>query len=155
MQHLGWGRAVHGLFLGTALILLVFVSGCGEQKGWLKTYQVKGKVQVDGKAVKGVVLTFHPRNQNPERTHFASGKTDENGEFVLTTFKPDDGAPAGEYDVTIIWPKRKNPLTLSWEGDKLNGHYATKEKAGIHITIEEQDQELPPFELSTEGPKKK
>lgn len=136
-----------------ATLISVLSLGCSKP-GWLETYPVKGIVRVDGKPAKEVMLTFHPREQTADRPYTPSGKTNENGEFSLSTFVTDDGAPAGDYDVTITWPVRYNPISTLWEGDKLKGRYDKKESAAFHVTIEKKPQELPPFELATTGPKK-
>lgn len=151
MRHSNWG-AVRGL-LAVGLLMLVGVWGCSKP-GWLKTYPVKGVVLVDGKPAKDVMIAFHPREKQEDRPHLPSGRTDEKGEFQLSTFVTDDGAPEGLYEVTIIWPERYNPISTLWEGDKLKGRYATKEKTEFRgIKIEAKPQELPPFEVSTTGKK--
>jgi hypothetical protein len=140
--------------MGACFVLLALViAGCSKP-GWLETYPVKGVVRVDGKPAKDAMITFHPREQTGERPYIPTGKTNENGEFTLSTFVADDGAPAGEYDVTITWPVRYNPISTLWEGDKLKGRYEKKQNSPFHVTIEKKPQELPPFELSTTGSKK-
>ncbi len=148
MRQFGW-RPARGL-LGAVVLLAVLQAGCGGP-GWLKTYPVKGVVRVDGKAAKGVFVTFHPRERVGERPYIPSGQTDENGEFKLSTFETGDGAPPGEYDVTVTWPVRFNPISTHWEGDQLNGRYAKKEDSAIRITVEKKPQELAPIEVSTSG----
>jgi hypothetical protein len=153
MGHDDWGRTVRGL-CGVAFgVLAVLLAGCGK-KGWLETYPVKGTVLVDGKPAKDVMLTFHPKEQMGDRPYIPSGRTNDNGEFNVSTFVTDDGAPAGEYDVTIVWPVRFNPMSTLWEGDKLNGRYSNKANTTLRVTVEKRPQELPPFELTSAPPKK-
>jgi hypothetical protein len=66
---------------------------------------------------------------------------------MVTAYSP-DGAPSGEYAVTIVWPVRHNPISTLWEGDRLNGRYADKAKTTLRITVEKQPLQLPPFELT-------
>lgn len=146
--HDGWDRKSHGLLM-TALTFLVLFSGCGKSDR-IPTYKVTGKVLVDGKPAKHVILKFHPRKQDSEKPYVPNGLTDESGNFSLATYEKGDGAPAGDYDVTFIWPERKNPISTMWEGDQLNGRYATKEKAKTQVTVAEKDQKLSPFKLSSE-----
>jgi hypothetical protein len=129
------------------LALLIVASACGK-RGWLETYPVTGTVLVDGQPAKDAMLTFHPKEMVGDRPYLPSGRTNENGEFSLATFVAGDGAPPGEYTVTIVWPVRHNPISTLWEGDKLNGRYADKAKSTLKVTVEKQALQLPPFELT-------
>lgn len=86
-------RYLSALCLFVALIL---VSGCGEGGG-AATVKVKGVVMAGGKAVDGAVITFYSKSGGEA----ASGRTDAEGKFQLTTRKPNDGAVPGDYIVTV------------------------------------------------------
>lgn len=83
------------LIAGWALSLCVLVPGCG-QPG-IGAIPAKGTVLVDGKPMEGVMVIFHP--DQGERA--ASGKTDANGEFKLTTELANDGALPGSYKISV------------------------------------------------------
>jgi hypothetical protein len=74
--------------------LLVFVAaaGCGG-----KTAKVEGVVTLDGTPLQGATVTFVP--DNGERQ--ASGLTDADGVFHLSTFNTGDGALPGTHKVTV------------------------------------------------------
>jgi hypothetical protein len=57
-------------------------------------------VLLDGKPVSGASIQFVPQEQGRD----ATGTTDQNGEFVMSTFQPRDGVVAGEYKVVISPP---------------------------------------------------
>lgn len=86
-------RYLSSLCLFVALFL---VSGCGEGGG-ATTVKVKGVVMAGGKAVDGAVITFYSKSGGEA----ASGRTDAEGKFQLTTRKPNDGAVPGDYIVTV------------------------------------------------------
>jgi hypothetical protein len=86
-------RYLSSLCLFVALFLL---SGCGEGGG-AATVKVKGVVMAGGKAVDGAVITFYSKSGGEA----ASGRTDAEGKFQLTTRKPNDGAVPGDYVVTV------------------------------------------------------
>jgi hypothetical protein len=153
MRYGSWWRGVRGLFGAALAALVVVLVGCGK-KGWLETYPVKGTVMVDGKPAKGATVSFHPKEVIGDKSYIPTGQTNENGEFSLSTYMTDDGAPAGEYDVTVVWHVRYNPISTLWEGDKLNGRYADKTKTTLRVTVEKQPQQLAPFELSSGSTKK-
>jgi len=152
MQCVDWRRAAGALSATTLAALVVVLAGCGK-KGWLETYPVKGTVLVGGKPAAGAEITLYPKEVTGDRPYTPNGKTNDSGEFALSTFLEGDGAPAGEYDVTVVWPVRHNPISTRWEGDKFGGRYADKAKSGLRVTIEKQPQQLPPFELTAPAKK--
>lgn len=84
-----------------ALIPLFVLFGCGS-KGpkeieRMKTVPVSGTVTLRGKALADASVVFTPTDGkvNPR------GTTDESGNFKLSTYGTDDGAPVGTYKVTV------------------------------------------------------
>src|SRR5262245_12374499 len=71
--------------------------GCGQGK----TVKVEGVVTLDGKPLPAATVTFVPDGNG----RAASGRTDQDGIFRLTTFRTDDGAVPGEYKVTVVVDK--------------------------------------------------
>jgi hypothetical protein len=92
----GWGPTV-------ALLLTAFSSGCG---GGI--HPVEGTVVWgDGspaKELEGSQVVF----DLPEKHTSARGIIQADGTFRLTTTRPNDGAPAGEYQVGVI--ETRKPL---------------------------------------------
>ena len=81
----------------------------------------------------------------------ASGTTDENGKFSLTTYDKGDGAPAGKYNVGISASgggfKRKAPLKKKADPDPFKGRFSNPKTSKIHARVEEKRNDLPPFNL--------
>lgn len=71
--------------------------GCSRHPGRPETYPVTGKVTYKEQPVAGASVAFLA----PGAPTFAVGKTDDAGNFTLTTFEPDDGAVAGNHVVTV------------------------------------------------------
>jgi uncharacterized GH25 family protein len=65
---------------------------------------VKGRVMFDGKPVKNAAVTFAPigAEGRKETGKPATGFTDENGNFELSTFKNYDGALIGQHSVNVV-----------------------------------------------------
>jgi hypothetical protein len=82
--------ALCGLFL-TALTLTTF--GCAKAN----LIKVEGVVTLDGKILPGATVSFMPVGAGRP----ASGRTDRDGSFRLTTFQTDDGALPGDYIVVV------------------------------------------------------
>jgi hypothetical protein len=81
-------------------LMLLMAIGCGSEKAADRpeTYPVVGTVTLDGSPLEGAVVTLVTDSAGGRG---ATGKTDESGQFVLTTFEPGDGAISGTYQVKI------------------------------------------------------
>lgn len=131
-----------------ATLLAVALAGCSRE-GRPKTSPVSGKAVVNGKAVEGLSLTFHPLDQ-PNNTVPGTARTRADGSFEVTSFLPGDGAPPGEYVVTVTWPDRyaTNPGGQEYPvGDRLGGAYSRKDGTPLKVTIREGENRLDPFDL--------
>src|SRR5215469_10609192 len=93
-------RSKFSLFCALASSLLL--CGCSGGGSSLKTVPVKGKVTYKGAPLAGASVSF--LNQDPAG-RAAGGKTNEQGEYTLTTMesgtKMAQGALPGEYKVAI------------------------------------------------------
>jgi hypothetical protein len=81
--------------------LILVCGGCAEHEE-MPLFPVKGKLLIGGKPTKGVLVFLRPLNPAAGATPvMPSGVVQEDGSFCLTTRKASDGAPAGEYIVTL------------------------------------------------------
>jgi hypothetical protein len=82
--------------LGVSFLL----TGCGGSetvKGRPQVFAVNGKLTYKGQPVKNADVTFVCKDQ--DRSAF--GRTNDQGEFQLTTFASNDGAVAGKHTVVV------------------------------------------------------
>jgi hypothetical protein len=86
-----------------AAIVAVCVVGCTKSE----TVSVTGTVTLKGKPAEQAEVLFNPKSNG----RLATGVTDAEGKFKLSTAKPDDGAVPGEYVVTLAeyYPPDKPP----------------------------------------------
>jgi len=82
-----------------SLLLAAGLVGCGGSR----TSAVEGVVLLDGKPLVGAAIQFVPQETGRD----ATGETDKNGEFVMSTFNPRDGVVPGDYKVVIAPPVAK------------------------------------------------
>ena len=139
------------------ILLLVWVALAGlftscAKKGGSKTcFPVKGQVLFKSQPVVGALVVFEPATKSDPHWPSATGITDEEGRFSLTTYEEDDGAPAGEYNVGISGNgggfKRKAPLKKKSEPDPLQGRFSNPRTSKIHARVEEKRNDLEPFNL--------
>jgi hypothetical protein len=130
-------RIAAGLF---ALVL----AGCGGTAGRPEPVPAGGKVTYKKTTPPaGALVVFHPTDAEFEKRiggkPFATVKDD--GTFVLSMYATDDGAPEGEYGVTIDWQKRPKELKLSLGGEGgggasvLNPKYSSPAKPFTKVTV--------------------
>jgi hypothetical protein len=84
-------RVLLGPFLFAAISMAL---GCSN----VKVIPVEGVVTLDGKPLPGATVSFMP----VEAGRSATGQTDADGNFRLTTFRTEDGALPGEYKVIVV-----------------------------------------------------
>lgn len=84
------------------LFAVTVFSGCGgsDTSGREATYKISGKVTFGGSPLAGATIRFFP--EAGQRS--AMGFTNNDGEYVLTTYEYGDGAMAGAYGVSIQKP---------------------------------------------------
>ncbi|RCS44632.1 hypothetical protein DTL42_17065 [Bremerella cremea] len=127
------------------LLTTVTQLGC-QQESSLAVYPVRGTLTVNGEPAQGAILGFHPTQGDlDERGTIPAGKVKQDGTFAVSTFDVEDGAPAGEYKVTVFWPQfpgRDDP-----GDDRLRGKYALPAKSTTKVTITPGENKLPPIEL--------
>lgn len=143
----GWRFHTRRVLAAVGLATMAVV-GCGEAgPARVPLHRVLGKVLVDGQPEAGVEVRFRPADAPDSLDALVPyGRTDEQGNFVLGTYDPEDGAPAGRYKVTLFWPDR--PPGPQHPEDRLGGVYATAERTSLEATIREGEQTIPTFEVA-------
>jgi hypothetical protein len=66
-----------------------------------RTYPVRGTVVLDGCPVPDAMVVFYSGGAGKKLTRAGDGVTEADGSFALSTYGAFDGAPAGEYVVTV------------------------------------------------------
>jgi len=81
-----------------------------------------------------------------------AGALDESGQFTLSTYGSRDGAPTGEYFVTVEWWQARQ--TKLRDGDdsppinRLPARYADAHGSKLRVQVTEGTNELQPFRLT-------
>jgi hypothetical protein len=137
-------------FLLVFSLLTLAPVGCGQAGQGPRLYPVKGQVFLKDKPATGARLVLVPVDD--PKAEKPSAIVDENGSFQLATRQPGDGAPAGEYFVSITWIERRKIDTRKEDDtqqfvDKLGGRYADPKASKLKVKISEGPNDLPPFKL--------
>jgi|SRR5215831_15610996 len=114
-------------------------------------YPVHGYVfDANNKPASGALVVFHPLEGDAGDRDKPRAFVAEDGSFALTTYEKEDGAPEGEYVVTIEWrPKSANPFDANKQKpDQLKGRYSDAKKSKLRFKIDrKQDNMLEPIRL--------
>ena len=142
---------LRGLKNGTAVVAALACAACaGSGPGsapdaGIELHQVKGSVLASEKPVEGVEVRLYPLNQLYDNSApHPYGKTNKEGQFQLRVGETSEGAPAGQYLVTLVWPG-------SGGKDRLGGTFAEPEGSGLTAVIEDRATNLPPFRIGSPG----
>jgi hypothetical protein len=128
----------------------LLLSGCqGTESSPALPYE--GEVKINGKPISGAMVVFHSKKTG-EQVVSPSGTTDETGKFRLTSNKEFDGAPAGEYAVTITWFKPVTPGNKVREGDGVVQNYlpaylANPQTSGLVASVQKDLSQTKSFDL--------
>lgn len=125
--------------------------GCANDDYGPAIHPVSGKVLVDGRPAAKARVTFHALDASAGGESLPTmAIAEQDGAFRPSTRFSYDGAPAGSYAVTVVWPKIVIDHGEEIEGpDQLRGKYGDPARSGLKVTIKEGENALPPFELKT------
>jgi len=88
-------------FAGWLLALLAVVcAGCS--KSGPRLYPVHGKILFEGQPARGATLVLHALGNSAPNGIKPRAFVDRDGAFEVFTYAAGDGAPAGEYAVTVV-----------------------------------------------------
>ena len=147
-------RALIALRCAVAVVTLSLMGCGGSGPNFPKVHEIKGTVLVNGQPAQDVQVTLNRiSTEKLAVPTVPRGVTDPKGEFLITSYNADDGAPDGDYVVTIEWREATGIMKKDFDGvDRLGGAYSKVDKnkgtPGFAIKVEGKPQELPPFKLT-------
>ncbi|MGQ9506150.1 MAG: carboxypeptidase-like regulatory domain-containing protein [Thermogutta sp.] len=152
------------LMVAVSMLVPVFWIGCARGPAKPKTYSVTGTVTLNGQPVEGATVVFVPKaavqaapgQATESGPRVATGETDAQGRYQLSTFSKGDGAVPGEYLVKVFkYPKQQNPVGTPGGAEKeeyqppaenvpppatprnlLPERYANENTSGLSFTVE-------------------
>lgn len=140
-------HAIRTPILVACAAISCIVIGCGPSGPAL--YTVKGKVTVNGKPAAKAVVFFHRKGKTDVNEHTPFGKANDDGSFSISTTPDQEGAQAGEYVVTVIWPDMTKPEDSNGgRPDALHGLYDKVASSKLTATVKPEPNTLAPFELT-------
>jgi hypothetical protein len=121
--------------------------GCSKSESHVPVHPVVGEIKFQGQPAAGAFVSLHPQNAaegvpNPRAT------VAKDGSFTVSTFEGNDGAPEGDYVVTVQWykPVRQGP-DLVGGPNVLPPKYSSATSSDIKIHIAAGENRLKPIQL--------
>jgi hypothetical protein len=154
----GWGKLRTTIAIAWALLTALACSSCNRGK---TPYPVRMQVFFAGQPATGALVVLHPVDDTSPAAIRPSGYVDADGGLKLMSYNAatrttGDGAPAGEYIVTIAWLPvdvkeylSKHPT--SQLPDKLQGRYSQPDSSTLRAKVLPQPTELPRIDLKKDG----
>jgi hypothetical protein len=114
-------------------------------------FPVKGKVTFEGEPAAGAFVVFNPKAAPKAGAEgFTPRATVQaDGSFSLTSATEGDGAPAGDYAVTVQWTRPvKQGSDLVAGPNVIPRAYGTPATTPLQVTVKESDNALEPFAIA-------
>lgn len=133
-----------------AILALVCLAagGCGDVlSDRVAVHPVKGSISFQGQPLVGAFLSLHSKGTPPD-SPAPRASVNPDGTFELSTYEGSDGAPEGEYVVTVKWYK---PVKV--RGEFVSGpnalplKYSNPQSSDIEVKVASGENQLPPIQL--------
>lgn len=146
--------------LAIAFCSLTLAASCGrskampEIKGKLPVVPVQGKLMLNGQPVAGADLMFYPVGGFPQGSSsiLPRARTNEDGEFGVSTYGVTDGAPLGKYRVTASWKMAGDGRVSREQQDdsdeKLPELYQNPKSTRLRVEVKEGEENVQTLEIS-------
>jgi tetratricopeptide (TPR) repeat protein len=135
--------------VAAALILLVVLGPKLFGNGRVRVYRAGGKADFEGKPMAKATIILHPVEARSVPFPLPCATVQEDGTFILGTYRKGDGAPEGEYKVTVQWvvatPRNRFPTNV------LPPKYSDAQSSDLTVRIKSGSNALPPFQFTRAG----
>lgn len=141
-----WVRVGFLILAGVGFLVAMSFPPAGPE-----AHPVRGQVLFDGQPLPQASVVFHPLSEEMPAVVRPSGQAGEDGFYTLSTYRSGDGAPAGEYAVTV----ECHPLIDTYDlpgsvpgPNLLPRRYSRPETSPLRVRVAPGNNELPPLELT-------
>jgi hypothetical protein len=132
-----------------ALFAAAVIAGCNRSGGSrVATIPAKGSITYQGQPMSGAFLALHPKSGTRRDVPTSTAVVRPDGSFQLSTYDSADGAPEGEYVVTVQWHKLvKSGSDYQPGPNLLPQKYSDPAASDATVKIASGQNELPPIVL--------
>jgi hypothetical protein len=136
---------LRGMFL--ALAVMAVGCGQGDVAPPVAVHPAQGKITFKGQPTHGATVTLHPKTPTDD-VPVPRATVDKTGAFKISTFAPGDGAPEGEYTVTVFWYKPIGTgLDVTPGPNVIPVKYTKPESTDIVVKIAAGQNDIPAIQL--------
>jgi hypothetical protein len=128
--------------------MMGLISGCGDaQPHRVATFPVHGRITYKGQPIPGAFVTLHPKtplgNVPAPRAIISS-----DGSLKVSTYDGGDGAPEGEYVLTVQWYKPiKNGQDVVPGPNVIPKKYSSPRTSNLIVRVVASENKLEPIQL--------
>ncbi|MBL8824140.1 MAG: hypothetical protein JNJ77_16260 [Planctomycetia bacterium] len=129
------------------ILITVVISLAGCSRARPEPHPVAGKVLFNGRPIADAMVTLHSVKNDVTPMPIAYTRAD--GQFDVSWLKQGDGAPVGEYAVTITWRQlvQRGEEKERSGRNQLPAHYADPQKTPWRCIIKPGKNVLPVHEI--------
>lgn len=136
------------LSIALSLLTPLGLVGCGDSAPLaVPTYPVEAPITFQGKPTPGAFIAFHPVMPS-EDVPAPRGVVTREGQLQVSTFNGGDGAPEGEYVVTVQWNRlvRRHGEIVAGP-NVIPRKYSSPQTSNLRVRIAAGDNKLDPIRL--------
>jgi tetratricopeptide (TPR) repeat protein len=133
---------------GLLLLYFFFPHNLFGNSDKVRVYPAQGTVELDGQPLAGAAIFLQPLEGTNPKVPRPRATTQEDGTFELGTYHDDDGAPPGEYKVTVQLFSRQDARHGGQTLNFLPARYARPETTDLTLQIHEGENKLPVLKLT-------
>jgi hypothetical protein len=143
-------RLAYGL--AATAIALTFI-GCGRPIGDRgELYPAEGQVLLNTAPLAGALVVLYPQGLPDAKAIPSRAQTGPDGRFRVSTFGTADGAPNGEYAVTVVqYPWQQDGSGWVAGPNALPAKYASPKTTDLRVQIGPDKDKLPALVLASSG----
>ncbi len=134
------------------LSALVFRPSLFGNTNRVRVYRTQGTAVCDGQPMPNATVYLHPIGGAAPDVPRPRAVVRDDGTFVVGTYGKDDGAPPGDYKITVEWfapgEQKNNPRGPQ---NVLPAKYARPDTSDLIVHVEAGDNQLPPIRLNRAG----
>ncbi|MDX1928353.1 MAG: hypothetical protein SFV81_17630 [Pirellulaceae bacterium] len=140
---------IAGSVLIGGLLLLTGLVGCGKGKDpWEVTHPATGVVNFKGRPIVDAELTFFPEDKSAPDSVRPKAKSTAGGKFEVWTYVQGDGAPAGNYKVTVVHNEvAVSKDTIVAKPNDLPEKFSKRDTTDIQVQIVAGKNEIPSIDI--------
>jgi hypothetical protein len=141
-------RLAPSIVFAVIAALILPVAGCGRSdKNHVAVHPVQGAIQFRGQPMEGAFVSLHPKSAT-DGVPTPRATVAKDGTFTVTTYNGNDGAPEGDYVVTVQWYRPVRVGTdLVGGPNVLPAKYASAQTSDVQIRVAAGENQLQPIQL--------